>query len=364
MPKFKSPGQKRKGMVRIIAFLVLIAATYTLSLFLGAVTTEELAWTADHQEVMATITELSHESEEYRNLKGRLRTKDVYYAAYEFSVDSEQYANSIEISHSEFASHEDGDQIPVWYATDDPDLNDTKMNIQSAINNNDTVGNMVQALPFSIPATMFIYWLLTLIFVRESKTVLPEGFYTESSWLDVDDHYLVSLDNNDLVYFKFDAKRSAHVQESYQNGVPLEELIATSKASKFKRLPLSEIAGMRSDHNSDVIHIEHGDDTHMVEFLNQTVKAHALERIKKLIPASLEYAKIEKTRIQAALPSLITLLLLCGGIAYFDLFIVQIILGFAALVWVLPKLISRLINPTITEKWMQPTTELDSEPAA
>ena len=147
------------------------------------------------------------------------------------------------------------------------------------------------------------------------------------------------------------------MQDAYQNSASLEELLAISKSSKFKRIPLYEITRLLSNHNSDVIIIDHKDDTHSIEFLNQTVKAHALDRIRPLIPTSLQYEKKERTRIQAAIPSIIFLAIMVSIILFFDSFILNLIIGFIIIVWTIPKIFSRLIDPTITERWLNPESE-------
>lgn len=354
MAKHKSPGQKRKGIVRIVAVVLFLVSTFCASLIAEKMHTSELSWVKNHNSTSAKVTDLTQEEEEYRNLKGRTRHRDVYYVSYEFAAADEQYTNDVSISHSQFSALAIGDNIEIWYDQDDPNSNDTKANIESEIANNNTLGNMISVVPYTGPAILFIYYLLTLIFVRESKHVLPEGFYTENSWLDIDDKYVVALENGELIYFSINDKQADAVQSAYQENAPLEELIRLGRAKKVARIPLAEISELTSDHNSDVFSLEHNNKTHSVEFLNQTVKAHALQAVKQQLPPALQYEKIEKSRLQSALPALIFLAVLAGGAFYMDAFLVWLIVGFIAVIWVLPKIFSRLIDPTVREQWTTP----------
>ncbi|TAA46960.1 MULTISPECIES: hypothetical protein [Corallincola] len=360
MPQYKSPGQKRKRWVQIIALMIFIAASYAGSLFMQKFHNQQLAWTDDHQVVAATVTGLDAEDEEYRNLKGRLRHRTVYYLTYEFNVDEISYENMVEISAYEFEQLTLNTQVDVWYATTSPNINDTADNVNSDLSSNDDIGNTIDVLPYTGPASLFIYWVMTFIFVKESKKALPKGFYTETSWLDIDDNYLVALDGNDLVMFDIDGKQASKVQSSYQNGASIEELMAISKSDKFKRIPLSEIKELVSDHNSDVLTIEWGEESESVEFLNQTVKAHALERIQPLLSNELQYHKLEKSRLGAATPALI-LLAIFTAIAYFaSIFWLTALIGFICLVKVIPRIIVRLWDPTVRQSWKLAETVADA----
>ncbi len=354
MPKHKSPGQKRKGIVRLVAFTVFAFATYGASSVLGSLTSGSLEWVQASHQVLATVSEMNYEQEEYRNLRGRKRYRDIYSVTYSYVVDGNEYSNTVEVSEALYSGYENGSQVAVLYAADDPYTSDIESNIELELSANNTVENMLNVVPYTGPAGLVLYWILSIVFVRESKKSLPEGFYTETSWLDVDDNYVVMLDGDDLVYFNIDAKQSGTVQEAYQNDATLEELVAISKSSKFSRIPLAETGKLTSHHNSDTISVEYGDDIHSLEFLNQTVKAHALERIKPRIPASLEYRKTERSRLQAAVPAMAVLTIIVGAMLASGIFILNLLLGVIAVIWVIPKVVSRLIDPTVTEEWLKP----------
>ncbi len=351
MPKHKSPGQKRKGIVRTVSVLFFLVATYAASTLLARFNDAAYEWTGDHQVIAATVTQLTYEEEEYRNLKGRKRTKDVYYVDYEFEADGSVYDNSVEVDASLYSTLEEGGEVLVWYATEDPWTNDIGQNVEEALASDNTIGNMLGVAPYTGPASYFLYWLLSLLFVRESKKAMPEGFFTDSSWLDIDDKYIVALNGNTLVYFKFDEKHATRVQDAYQEGASVSELVKLSRASEVTEIPLVAVEKVSSDHNSDVITVTQAGEDHSVEFLNPAVKAHALERIKPLLPGSLDYDRKERTRLQAAMPAMGLLGVLAAAIAYTDLVLLNLLFGFIIIFFVAPRMISRLLDPTITETW-------------
>ena len=356
MATLKSPGQKKKGIVRIISFLLFILITTCASFVTSYINTKSLEWTKNHIETTGLTTELTQTEEEYRNSKGRKRTRDAFHITYTFEANDSEFEYTKKIDSSLFYELEESDPVVIWYNAENPEINNLKSTIALNKNSNNTVSNTITILPFSIGGSLFLYYLLSFIFVRESKHVLPEGFYTENTWLDVDDNYLVAIDNNDLVFFDIDKKQSSTVQKLYQNGAPLEEIIAKSKSSRFNRIPLSEIKELSSDHNSDTINIEHNDKLHSVEFLNQALKSHALDRIKPLIPADLNYNKNERSRLQAAVPSIVLGILLSAVIYFSSITILNVLVGLFVITKVVPTVISRLLDPTVTEEWNQAST--------
>jgi len=357
MSKYKSPGQKRKRIVRSVTFIVFIIMTYGASLVLGNINTQSIAWVNDHKEISATVTKLKEIEEEYRNLKGRKRYSTHYYLSYKFTVDNENYTNVVEVNNAVYSNSKKGNKVTVWYDNNDSSTSDLKINAQSDASSNNSVENMIGVAPYTIPVSLVLYWLLALVFVRESKKSLPTGFYTETSWLDIDDNYVVVLDGAEIVYFNIDKKQSAEIQSAYQKNVTLEELMILSKSSTFHRIPLKEITELSSDHNTDIIAITHDDTSHSIEFLNQTVKAHALERIKKLLPNSLDYSNKRKTRIQSIIPSTILLLTIITLFYFINIVLLSIFAGFICLVKIVPRMIVRFIDPAIVDTWIQPETK-------
>ena len=133
MPKLQSPGQKRKKIVRVISVIIFIGATYVGSLVSAHFKNIIYAWVDDHQQVSAKVISLTTEESEYRTLKGRKRYETLYLISYDFEVGQEKYENTIEVNGSLHSSLQQGDSLPVWYATDDPQINDSQANIESAV---------------------------------------------------------------------------------------------------------------------------------------------------------------------------------------------------------------------------------------
>lgn len=354
MTKVLSPGQKRRKIVTYIAIAVFLALTLVGSVIIGKINSLTHDWFDNHSVAQATVTSLYTEDESYRNLKGRKRESTYYYVEYTLTVAGEDYESATEIERSEYNALAEGDLIEVWYSTDEPYFNDTRANVESAMAMDNPVGYAVSAAPYSAAAAFFVFKLLAFFFVRESKKALPEGFFTQRSWLDVDDKVLVIADKNDIVFFDIHKNRVSEVQAAYQNGATLEQLMTINKTKEVTRIPMSEITGMRSDHNTDTISLEHNDEWHSVEFLNIAVKEHALRRFKLMVPDSFEYKKVVRTRLKAITPSLIWLAVIGALFAFLNIFLVKVVIVIAALYMVLPKLIKQLWNPTQTELWITP----------
>ena len=365
MAKIQSPGQKRKKIVRIIGVVIFLLATWAGSLVSAYVKDIVYAWTDDHQQILATVVELSAEKNEYRNLKGRKRYETIYLVTYDFTVGQETYSNTVEVGESLYSGLEQGGSLPVWYASTDPYVSDAQVNIESAVASNTVVGNLISVAPFTAPAALFIYYLLSLIFVRESKTKLAPGFYSDHSWLDIDDHQVVFLEGDELVYFGFDKKYTSEVQRAYQEDKSLDEVAEISKTKEVKRIDLQQISKLRSEHNSDVIIIRVGDDRHTIEFLNQAIKAHALERIQARLSVEIDHDQLHKSRIGAARPALILLAVIVLLGWYFDALVVQVILAMIGIGWVVPTIFSRLVDPTEIKTWARPeNSNVEAEASA
>ncbi|WP_445363088.1 hypothetical protein ACJJIQ_22410 [Microbulbifer sp. ANSA003] len=347
----KSPGQKRKSMVRTVCILVFLILTYFLSNYYSRANNESLSWIENHQALDAEVVALREEEEEYRGRKGKKRYRTNYYIDYQFNYEDEDFESSAQVSKGIYSQYEQGQPIEVWFPEGDIYGHVLAQNAQRDIENNTPVGNLIQAAPITIGICLVLYWVLSFLFVRESKKALPKGFYTETSWLDIDDNYLVALEGDELVYFDIPKKQALTAQSAYQAGKSPEEIYHLCKPDTAARIPLNEISSLSSDHNSDVITIKHGGKTHSVEFLNQTVKAHALERIEKQLPETMDYQHIQRSRLQATLPSLVIAILLIGLIYWLDSFIFRAIVGFIGLTSVAPNLLSKLIRPTETRLW-------------
>lgn len=357
MAKFKTSGQKRKSLVRALCIsLFLISTTIVCFGFVSFMGDDfNRGWKESYTAAEATVVNKELTEEEYSGRKGRTKTRDVYTLDYTFENQGEVAEGSARISESDYLSYSVGDTLAIGYDKEDPFTNnDTVASIQTDLNRSIYVDLLIKVAPVSAGICYFLYLILGLVFVRESKDAMPQGFFTENSWLDVDDGYHVALENGELISFKIDKKCIGAVQDSYQDGESTQALIDAGKASKLIRIPLSEVNGLESEYNSDVLNIRHGENNHTIEFLNRAVKAHALEAIKKYIPDTMTHSNEQKARIKAAMPSLVVMGLMIMAIVYFNDLTLGLILGAFAMFMILPKLVTHLSNPYIVDSWQAP----------
>lgn len=206
-------------------------------------------------------------------------------------------------------------------------------------------------VPYTLSFSFVLFNILKFLFVRESKKILPEGFYTPTSWLDITHDSLVVIDKRDLVVTEIEESHVASVQNAFQNGASLDDLSQLSNTKKQMRLPFNEIHSLTSEHNTDYIVLEQGEDSHTINFMTPLVKAHALGSIQQQLPKTLSYDKHKKTRLQAMLPWLIFTSIL-GAIGFFvDNFTVRLLLAAFSLFIIMPNILKALFDPPIVESW-------------
>ena len=223
----------------------------------------------------------------------------------------------------------------------------------SAISSEGILDNVSNVLPFSAFFSVVTYFLLKLLCVKVSQGNLPEGFYTQSSWLDVDDKSLVLIQADELVFFEFKRKMTKRLQVEYQHHASVDELISLADPKKVHRIPFDEISELVSDHNSDIFYVKHKDLRHRVVFINQAVKAHALELVQLLLPEELEYHRNERTRFKAAFPFFAIFVCLVMLAMAIDIVLIRYLLGLIILFIAIPKLLSSYFEPKVTESWRQ-----------
>ena len=213
------------------------------------------------------------------------------------------------------------------------------------------VEHFFNAVLFSVFVSVIAYLLLKFLSARVSQGSLPEGFYTQNSWLDIDDKYLVLIQADELVFFEFERRMAKRLQIKYQHGTSVDELIALADPRKVRRIPFDEISELVSDHNSDIFYVKHKDKRHRVVFINQTVKAHALELVQLLLPEELEYHRNERTRFKAAFPLLAVFIGLASLAMAIDIIVIRYIVSLLVLFLVMPKMCTNYLDPKITEIW-------------
>jgi len=346
----KSPGQIRKSRTKIIVVCLFVFATLLGATATQHVSKRSLAWTNNAAKTTASITNIKEQTEEYRNLKGRKRYREIVTVDYKYSVEGETYSHSTEFSNPLDVAKL-SQNLDLLYLPSSPNKHQFESQARSILDEGSLIPYLISAAPFSGALAYAVYLILSLFWVRESKKVLPKGFFRENCWLDVDDKYVVAIDEGNLVTFDIHKNKLSTVQAAFQQHKPVSDLVYLSGHSEIVILPLDEITKVTSDHNSDVVYVTHDEEEHSLEFLNVSVKNHALKRILPLLPLIKKYSKLERGRFESSLPALIGTLALVAIAGFIGSYIVNLIVGLLVITWLLPKAVSRLTDPLITRNW-------------
>ncbi|MBC9248703.1 hypothetical protein A9179_00295 [Pseudomonas alcaligenes] len=346
----RSPGQKRKLWIRS-SMVVLALLGLTLAYFIkGPAQVAAIERTKHHVAAEATITSLDVKEEEYRGRKGRKKTREVYSVSYQYAVGGTQYQQEHSLSYGEYEDLSGKESLQVWFAEQKPEEAVPQIVVEHQAHES-AVERVIDAAPYVIGLALLLNIVLTLLFGREPKGKLPEGFYTENSWLDIEDDRLVALDGHNLVSVSFDSKHTDNVQELYQSGAGLAAIVA-QVACKQKVIDLNTVSKVTSDHFRDTIYLTFSVDgkesSESLEFLNATVKEHALKQIARALPASLRMSVEKLTRLQAARFSLIVALISAGALYYFLGNVLAVAGCVLVLLWSLKTAVQRLLDPTVT----------------
>ena len=367
MSKFSTPGQKRKRNIKVILALLVAAIVVGAWYIEGPGQRLAKAAIADPEKVVidASVAELYQETERYRNFKGKRRTRTNSYVTLTYEFQGETVTETKEISESHYDALEQGDSIELWAVGPNHDLILFKRNILSDANTS-PLSRSIQAALFSGIGAVVLSFILIPVFGREPDGYMPEGFYGDSSWLDVEDHQLIGIGENELVRFKFASANVKAVQKAYQDHKPLEELVQIrGKDNKVDVIPLAAIGKVSSRHFDDTYEVSYQvadsktgevkSKTMDLEFLNPTVKTHAMESLIKRLPESQDFEKTvtHYSRLKSALPSGIGLLLGLGGLWYFEHWIGLALCGLLAL-FTFKSFIARLWSPTVLTEYTRP----------
>lgn len=357
MAIIKSPGQKRKTRAQIIVVVFFLAVAFIVASATEFFAQSNLKWVDGAASTNATVTSISEETEEYRNRKGRKRYRERVWLEYKFEAEGVTVSERVDVSNVLEIPSMDKNMV-VLYQPGNPQKHKLEYQVNSTLNEKGLLSYVISTLPFSGGAAYVLYIVLNLLWVKESKKTLPEGFYNETSWLDVDDKYVVAVDNGNLICFDIHKKRVRDVQEAFQSDESVDKLIQLSKHSSMISVPLTEVTKVSTDHNSDVIYITHDETEHALEFLNVKVKTHALKRIIFSIPGAKEYNKRERTRVEATRLSFFGLVIVLAGAWFIDHFITYIIAGFILVIWLIPSFCTQLFDPSTTRSWvLEPNAE-------
>lgn len=345
----KSTGQKKQTRamaIVVVSFVVMVFVAATLAKYVAL---GSLEWVADAAKATAVVIGVNEENEEYRDNRGRKRYR--VWLAYQFDAEGQTITGKTDVSTVPKLSRTD-QELVILYQPGNPQKHTFEYHVKSTLSKKGLLPYVISTLPFTGGAAYFLHIILALLWVRKSTVILPEGFYKEDRWLDVDDKYVVGIDQGDLVYFDIHKKRVKEVQQAFQEGKPMSELVQLGQYRSLVTMPLSDITKVVTDHNSDVIYVTHNGTEHRVEFLNVKVKAHALKRILRKIPHSKQYEKRERSRLNAVKMSLIGSLLVIGAAWYFDHSGSYVIAVFVLVAWLVPTFLSRLLDPHTTRTWL------------
>lgn len=370
MSKFSTPGQKRKRNIKI-ALVVLVFAIITGAWYIeGPSQRLAKAAIADPNKVIieATVVELNQETERYRNLKGKRRTRTNSYVTLAYEFQGEAVTDTKKIGESHYDSLTQGDTIELWATGPKHDLILFKRNILSDAKTS-PLSRSIQAALFSGIGAFVLSIILIPIFGREPDGYMPEGFYNDSSWLDVEDHQLIAIGENELVRFKFASSCVNKVQKAYQSNQPLVEILQIpGKGNKVDVIPLAAIEKISSNHFDDTYEVEYQvvdsktgepkSTSTNLEFLNPTVKTHAMESLVERLAGiqSFEKQVTQYTRLKSALPSGIGLLTGLAGVWYFDHWIGLALCGLLAL-YTFKTAIVRLWSPRVLTEYTKPVEQ-------
>jgi hypothetical protein len=346
----RSPGQKRKLWIRS-SMLMLALVGLTFAYFIkGPAQVAAIERIKHHAAAEAAISSLDQTEEEYRGRKGRKKTRQVYTVSYEYTVNGVQYQQQHDLNSREYDDLIDKKNLQVWFPEQKPADATPKIVIERLAHES-AVERVFDAAPYVIGLALLLNIILTLLFGREPKGKLPEGFYTENSWLDIEDDRLIVLDGQNVISVRFNSKQCGEVQKLYQSGADLESILAQVPC-KLTRIDLNTVTKVSSEHFRDTISLrftkDGKSDSESLEFLSATVKEHALGQIARALPASLRMSVVKLTRQQAARPSLIVAAVSTGALYYFLGNVLAMAGCVLILLWALKVLLQRLVDPTVT----------------
>ncbi len=370
MTNFSTPGQKRKRNIKI--FLVLsVIAIITASWYIeGPSQRFAKAAIADPEKIIieAEVVDLYQEEERYRTFKGKRRTRINSFVTLTYDFNGERVTETKKVSEPHFESLEQGGQIELWATGPKHNLVLFKRTILADANTS-PISRSIQAATVSGVGAFVLSIILIPVFGREPDGYMPEGFYSGSSWLDVEDHQLIAIDDDKLVRFKFAKSCTKKVQKAYQGDLPLGEILSIrGKGNKLDAIALDSIIKVSTRHYEDTYEISYQEadkktgelesKTMDLEFLNPTVKTHAMEALVQQLPDSKEFEKRinHYSRLQSASSSGIGLTLGLVGVWYFDNSLGLALCGLLAL-YMMKNVIARLWSPTILTEYLQPETQ-------
>ncbi|MFO6425297.1 hypothetical protein [Motilimonas sp. KMU-193] len=344
-------GQKRKRIIQMCCTLIAVVAILMGVSVHDSQFKQAQSLLLYHQTAQGTITDLYQDVEHYRGRNGKTKTRDVYFLRYDFTVAEQLYFGEIALTPEQYTEIAGQQHIEIWYQAAQPSVNMAPFKLNEQLTSQSTVRRALRLAMFIIPASVLLYYLLAFLFAREPKGYLPEGFYSDNSWLDVEDGFLVVLNEQCLSALSIHKKHLDEVQHLYQNQGSWEQILATAHG-KLKEIPYADITCIRSDHSSDVITVEYGvEQVAKIEFLNPTVKAHALVRLQRYLPQRLILNTHHFSRFRSVRNSLIVIAVLSLLLAWVSELWLSVVIATILLIMI-KHTISRWLDPTVRSLWI------------
>lgn len=352
--KFQSPGQIRKRKIKL-GCIALALISITLAYFLpGPSQLEAIVLQEKHESAPITITNVDEVEEESRSRRGRKKVSTVIYIDYQYQAEGKTYNNQKKFSANDFLSFQDISEPQVWFHRGKA----AKAKLAGQVKS-DARKTPIQRV-FSVgmivlPVLYVSNIILSFFFGREPKGYLPEGFYSDNSWLDIEDNYLITLEDHNISIVSFDKKSASTIQSRYQNDASLDEIVR-DVSIKRSIIPIENITSIESEHFRDTIFVEYKlngeEESKRLEFLSATMKAHALEKISMKLSSDLvrndkQFSRLSATKWRLTFAILFAIL----AFYYADMTIVLVFSVLASLYFVKSSL-ARLIDPTLRSQWV------------
>jgi hypothetical protein len=352
--KFHSPGQIRKRNIKrgcIVFALVCLSLAYFVP---GPAQLAAIELQQNHESAPITITNVNEVEEESRGRRGRKKISTMIYIDYQYQAEGETFSNQKKLSASDFLAFKDISVPQVWFKPGEA----AKAKLAGQVKADATrtpVQRMFSVGMIVLPVLYVLNIILSFFFGREPKGYLPEGFYTDSSWLDIEDNYLITLEEQNINIVSFDKKSAKTIQSRYQNGSSLDEIVRDISV-KQSIIPIDSITSIESDHFRDTIYIEYKindeEESKSLEFLSATVKAHALEKLSSLLPTNLVRTDKQFSRFGATKWRLMFAVTFAAIAVYYADMAVVLVLSVLASLYLVKSSLARLIDPTLRSQWV------------
>ncbi|CAA0080929.1 Uncharacterised protein [BD1-7 clade bacterium] len=351
MTNIPSPWGRWRRHARWLAGIVTIAATLIGCLFFRFATWQPLDWPTQVDHLYGEVVQLRSDFADGKH-QGAGRRQEEFYLVYRFHHDDVRaesgFVSRVRITEKAYRSYQVGGHIPLVVSRSNPSLNDTFDNYQRRHSWGNT---LLSVLPFSLVGGLLFYFMLMYFSLKTHDDIMHEGFYTEHSWLDVEQRQVVFLHRGTLYYFDIDPKQIDKVRRAYQRGVDCNSLRLLSHSSYFRDLPLEDITRLSTSDRSRQLDIAYQAERHAIRFMNQAHKKHALEQIKHYLPDYMAYEETDTPIWQAGLPCVFAILVLITVSAVLQTLVGYAVCGGIIVAILLPRLLMTYLTGNRRRVW-------------